>query len=148
MVYFIIIAAGSLIAMQAGSNATLQRSLNNPFMSSAVSFGTGLAALSLALLLYLIVTKQPLPSAQQWTAVPWWGWMGGSLGALYVLAGVLTAERVGTAVFVGLSVTASIVASLAIDHFGLLGLHRHPAGLGRLMGGALMILGMLLIGRF
>lgn len=148
MVYFIIIAAGSLIAMQAGSNATLQRSLQNPFMSSAVSFGTGLAALLIALILYLILTRQPLPSGQQWTAVPWWGWIGGTLGAVYVLAGVLTADRVGAAIFVGLSVTASIVASLAIDHFGLLGLHRHTAGPGRLIGGALMILGMILIGRF
>ena len=67
---------------------------------------------------------------------------------IYVLAGVLTAEKVGSGVFVCLSVTASILASIAIDHFGLLGMHRHAAGPGRILGGALMVAGMFLIGKF
>jgi transporter family-2 protein len=148
MVYLFIAAAGFLVAMQAGSNATLQKSLQNPVMSSAVSFGTGLAVLLLALAIYTAITKSPMPRGQQWAAVPWWGWIGGSLGAIYVIAGVLTAEKVGSGIFIGLSVTASIVASIAIDHYGLLGFQRHAAGPGRILGGALMVAGMLLIGKF
>ena len=148
MVYLFIVAAGLLVAMQAGSNATLEKSLHNPFMSSIVSFGTGLGVLLLALAIYTAITKSPLPRGQQWAAVPWWGWIGGILGTVYVLTGVLTAEKVGSGVFVGLSVTASILASIAIDHFGLLGFHRHTAGPGRILGGALMVAGMLLIGKF
>lgn len=117
-------------------------------LSSVVSFGSGLVALLLALAIYSAVTRTPMPKGQQWSAVPWWGWIGGTLGAVYVLGMVLTAGRVGSGIFVGLSVTASILASLAIDHFGLLGFQRHPAGAGRLLGGALMVAGMLLIGRF
>jgi len=148
MVYLFIVAAGLLVAMQAGSNATLQKSLQNPVMSSVVSFGSGLAVLLLALAIYTAITKSPMPRGQQWAAVPWWGWIGGVLGTIYVLTGVLTAEKVGSGIFVGLSVTASIVASIAIDHYGLLGFHRHAAGPGRILGGALMVAGMLLIGRF
>jgi transporter family-2 protein len=146
--YIIIIAAGTLVAMQAGTNATMQKSLQNPFLSSAVSFAGGLLSLLLALAIYMAVNKTPLPRAHQWATAPWWAWTGGALGAVYVLAGVLTAEKVGTGMFVCLSVTASILASLAIDHFGLVGMHRHAASPGRLIGGALMVLGMILIGKF
>jgi transporter family-2 protein len=148
MAYLFIIATGLLVAMQAGSNATLQKSLQNPFLSAAVSFGSGLAALLFALAVYTAFTGATMPKGHQWGAVPWWGWIGGSLGAFYVLIGVLTAEKVGSGIFIGLSVTASILASLAIDHFGLLGFHRHTAGPGRILGGALMVAGMLLIGKF
>jgi len=148
MIYLFIVASGLLIAMQAGSNATLDKSLHNPVVSSLVSFGSGVAVLLLALAIYTIVTKTPMPKGQQWSAVPWWGWIGGTLGAIYVLAMVLTAEKVGSGMFVGLSVTASILASLAIDHFGLLGFHRHAAGPGRIIGGGLMVAGMILIGKF
>lgn len=148
MDYIIIIAAGSLVAMQAGTNATMQKSLHNPLLSSAVSFAGGLLSLLLCLAIYMAFNKTPLPKADQWTSAPWWAWIGGALGAVYVLAGVLTVEKVGTGMFVCLSVTASILASLAIDHFGLVGMHRHAASPGRLLGGALMVVGMLLIGRF
>jgi transporter family-2 protein len=146
--YIIIIAAGTLVAMQAGTNATMNKSLQSPFLSSAVSFAGGLLSLLLALVIYMALTKTPLPKAHQWASAPWWAWIGGSLGAIYVLAGVLTAEKVGTGTFVSLSVTASILASLAIDHFGLVGMHRHAASPARLLGGALMVLGMILIGKF
>jgi bacterial/archaeal transporter family-2 protein len=148
MIYMFIVASGLLIAMQAGSNATLDKSLHNPVVSSLVSFGSGVAVLLLALAIYTVVTKAPMPRGQQWSAVPWWGWIGGTLGAIYVLAMVLTAEKVGSGMFVGLSVTASILASIAIDHFGLLGFHRHAAGPGRIIGGGLMVAGMILIGKF
>lgn len=148
MAYLLIILAGLLVAMQAGSNATLDKSLHQPFAASLVSFGIGTASLFVALVLYIVFTKAPLPRLQQWHEVPWWAWTGGAMGAFYVLTGVLTAEKVGSGIFIGLSVTASILASLAIDHFGLLGFHRHAAGPGRILGGALMVLGMILIGKF
>ena len=148
MAYILILAAGLLVAMQAGANARLDKSLHNPFLSSAVSFGSGLLALVVALGVYLALQKGSLPRGSQIAAVPWWGWIGGALGALYVLVGVLTVQKVGTGVFVCLSVTASIVASLLIDHYGMLEIPRHAATPGRLLGGALMIAGMLLIGKF
>jgi transporter family-2 protein len=148
MAYLMIVAAGLLVAMQAGANARLDKSLHNPFLSSAVSFGSGLAVLIVPLSVYLALQKTTLPKSQQLSAVPWWGWIGGALGALYVLVGVLTVQKIGTGIFVCLSVTASILASIAIDHFGWLEMHRHTAGPGRLMGAVLMVLGLILISRF
>ena len=148
MLYVVIAFTGFLIAIQAGCNATLEKSLQNPVLSAFLSFCAGTFALLFALAINAAVTGKAMPRAAQWTAVPWWGWLGGALGAVYILCMVLTAQKVGSGVFIGLTVTATIVASLVMDHYALLGFQRHTAGPGRIIGGALMIAGMLLIGKF
>ena len=148
MLYLVIAMSGLLIAIQAGCNATLEKSLHNPVLSAFLSFCAGTAALLVAFAIYAAITRMPMPRAAQWSSVPWWGWVGGALGAAYILCMVLTAQKVGSGVFIGITVTATIVASLVMDHYGLLGFRQHTAGAGRIIGGALMVAGMLLIGKF
>ena len=148
MLYIVIAMTGFLIAIQAGCNATLEKSLQNPVLSAFLSFCACTASLHIAYAVYSAITRTPMPRAAQWSSVPWWGWVGGALGAVYILCMVLTAERVGSGIFVGLTVTATIVASLVMDHYGLLGFKQHTAGPGRILGGVLMVAGMLLIGKF
>ncbi len=148
MLYIVIALSGFLIAIQAGCNATLEKSLQNPVLSAFLSFCAGTALLFFALAIYTAVTGGRMPRAAQWAEVPWWGWLGGTLGALYILCMVLTAEKVGAGVFLGITITATIVASLVMDHYGLLGFKQHTASPARILGGALMVAGMLLIGRF
>jgi len=45
-------------------------------------------------------------------------------------------------------VTASAIASILLDHFGLLRFHQHSAGIERLIGAALMIVGVSLIAKY
>ena len=57
-------------------------------------------------------------------ANPWWMWIGGVLGAAFVLGNVFLVGRVGTGVTVLLTLTGSITGSLLVDHFGWLGTTR------------------------
>jgi len=54
----------------------------------------------------------------------------------------------GAAVYIGITVTASAIASVRLDHFGLLGFQQHSASIGRLIGAALMIAGVSLIAKY
>ena len=74
--------------------------------------------------------------------------VGGVGGALFILMMLTAAPKLGPGAFTGLTVTAAIIATLAIDHFGWLGADRHPAGLARLAGGTLMIVGVALVAKF
>ena len=47
-----------------------------------------------------------------------------------------------------MTITANILASLAIDHFGLLRMEQHTMNPMRFLGAALMIGGVVLISRF
>ncbi|HEY6855591.1 MAG TPA: DMT family transporter, partial [Mycobacterium sp.] len=54
----------------------------------------------------------------------------------------------GAGVFIGLTVTAALIMSLLVDHFGWLRVDPHPISLGRVIGGLLLISGVALISKF
>ncbi len=56
--------------------------------------------------------------------------------------------KIGAGAFNGLLITANIIASLMIDHWGLLNMPLRPLSTGRTMGGTLMIIGIFLISKF
>lgn len=65
-----------------------------------------------------------------------------------MIATLFVSQKLGSGLFIGATVTAGIVTSILLDHFGLVGLQQHPAGWGRLSGAVLMIAGLVLIARF
>ncbi len=136
--------AGALNAVQSGSNAQLVRSLGRPWLVAVL---VSLVTASVFVAAFL-VTGARLPEAGRTAQVPWWAWTGGLCGAAYVAATLFYAERLGAGLFTGLTITAGIAASVAIDHFGLVGFAQHQAGPMRLLGTALMVAGVALVARF
>lgn len=136
--------AGILNTIQAGSNSTLNKTLHSPLWSMAVVFTVALVSTLLAAL----VTGQRPPSTFIAAGAPWWAWIGGVFGALYIFSMMKSADQLGAAVFMGITVTMAVLTSLVMDHYGLLGFDEHRAGVGRIVGGLLMIVGLALIARF
>ncbi|MDT7811437.1 MAG: bacterial/archaeal transporter family-2 protein [Acidobacteriaceae bacterium] len=81
-------------------------------------------------------------------SMPWWAPIGGLVGAVQVYAGLTLVNRVGAGLFVGFTVTAALIMSLAIDHFGWLRMDHHPLNVWRALGGLLLIGGVTLVARF
>ena len=135
---------GALNAVQSGSNAELARTLGRPWL---VALLVSLVTASVFLVAFL-VTGARLPEAGRAAQAPWWAWSGGLCGAAYVATTLFFAARLGAGLFTGLSITAGVAASVAIDHFGLVGFAPHSAGPMRLLGTVLMIAGVALVARF
>jgi hypothetical protein len=96
----------------------------------------------------LVLPSAPLPTAEGIGTMPWWAPLGGVIGAFAVIAGLLFVEKVGAGAFVGLTITANILMSLVIDHFGLFGVQQHSLGPGRAVGAVLMVAGVFAISKF
>ena len=134
---------GVLNTVQAGSNTTLNKALGAPIWSAAAVF---LVALTTTVTAALIGGQRfPSVTLQQ---VPWWAWIGGVFGALYIVAMMIVAKQVGAAVFMAVTVTAAILTSLTMDHFGLMGFDVRAAGLGRIAGAVAIVGGLCLIVRY
>ncbi|AWN43715.1 DMT family transporter [Methylobacterium durans] len=134
--------AGIGNAVQSGSNAMLARTFAQPFAAGlVVSTVTGATLLVAG----LVSGRLSLPSAEQALQAPWWAWIGGALGALVVLSQLFVARQIGAAPYLGLLVTAGVVTSILLDHFGWVGFEPHPAGLGRVLGAVLMVAGVALV---
>lgn len=133
--------AGILNTVQAGANVTLSKATGQPILALFVVALTGTATYAAA----IPFVGLAWPGAERLASVPWWGWMGGFLGGIYVLSVVFVAPVVGAAAFTGITVTSGLVASLVLDHFGWLGFDVHAAGLARILGGLLMVAGVALV---
>ncbi len=136
--------AGIASAVEPGQNAEVSDSLESPLVAGILSLGVSIVAI----VLVMIVTGQVgLPDRGQLAQVPWWAWCGGFLSAALTLAQLTVSKRIGAAAFLGIIVTAGVVTSILLDHFGLVGFTPHPANAGRLIGGVLMIAGVGLVAR-
>jgi bacterial/archaeal transporter family-2 protein len=143
MIPFIILG-GALQTCGAAMNSQLYKHMINPWLASAISA----AVVTIFFVAVFLVRSKPLPSAQDAASMPWWALIGGLVGAVQVYAGLTLVHKVGAGTFMGLTVTAALIASLLIDHFGWLRVHPHPIGLGRAIGAVLMICGVALIAKF
>jgi transporter family-2 protein len=141
--YIVTIAAASGNSVQAGANAQLNKGLASPLWSAFFVYASGLAGV----LAIELILRQAWPG-QRFGSLPWWAWAGGLLSIGSTVAGLTLAHKLGSGVFTGVSVTASILTSIALDHFGLMGFTPHRLSSLRLTGAGLMIAGMWLIARF
>lgn len=145
LVYLLLaVAAGSLVPVQAGINASLRIFLQHPMLAAITNFTVGLTLLTTCAL----AMRVSLPSAAQIAQAPWWSWIGGSMGAMLVLSGVLLSHRLGAATFVACIILGQLAASVALDHFGLVGFPQHSVTVPRVAGLCLLVAGVYLIRRF
>ena len=134
---------GFMLPLQAGINAQLRLVLGGPLLTALASFLVG----TVALLGVCVVTRVALPAPAALTHAPWWHWTGGLLGAVYIALSVVLAPRLGATALIALVVTGQLIASLLLDHYGLVGYPRYPLDSQRLLGAVLLVAGVLLVQR-
>jgi transporter family-2 protein len=88
-----------------------------------------------------------MPFRSAWTTTSWWQWSGGLLGAVYVVATIVLAPRLGAATLIAAVVAGQMIASVLLDQYGLVGFPVHPLSALRLLGAGLVIGGVVLIQR-
>jgi transporter family-2 protein len=66
--------------------------------------------------------------------VPWWHVIGGMASAFYVISTILLFPRLGAVVSIGLFIAGQVLASLALDGFGLLGVPTKPIDAAMVVG--------------
>lgn len=139
----IALAAGAANPFQSGTNAQLNKQLSQPVWAGIWVYATGL----LGMLLVQLVLRQPTPGGQTIAAVKPWAWIGGLISIASTMAGLMLAQKMGAGIFTGLTLTASLVASVVLDQFGLIGFAQRTASPARLVGCGLMIAGAWMISR-
>ncbi|QDS90104.1 hypothetical protein EC9_43080 [Rosistilla ulvae] len=132
---------GAGLAAQPGVNATLSRKMGHPLHAAIISFGSGLLVL---VAIAIFSGRFPPRFTDSLSSLPWWAWLGGSIGAFLVTMSMIFAPRVGALQWIALIVTGQAIASLALDHFGLAGFTQRSASGVRVMGAILLVAGLIL----
>lgn len=135
---------GALLPVQAVLNTKLGKQTGGPLISSTLSFLVGLIGL---LIINLVVNYSAVSSMKLLSVSPWYLWIGGLLGAIYVTCVIFVNQQQGVALTFALVVAGQIFISLLIDHFGLLGSFVRPITIPKIIGALLIIAGLVLVKR-
>ncbi|KAA0990381.1 DMT family transporter [Dyadobacter aurulentus] len=139
---FLAFLIGISNAVQSGVNVQLRESINNPILAAISSFFVGLVILLIA---FACFNQNPVPSLSDLKQISWTRFMGGALGAFYVLTVIMIVRHIGSANMICLVVAGQMVAVMTIDHFGLQGFAVHQISFPRIMGAILLVAGVYLI---
>lgn len=134
------VVGGMFTALQAPTNAMLSRQVGSPVNAALVSFAVGTLVLTVAAL--------ALRTAPDWSGVrglPWYAWMGGAYGAVFVVAAAYSAPRLGVASTITLMIAGQLVAGMVVDHFGGFGIEARPINWARALGVLLVFGGVVLV---
>lgn len=138
----LVFIAGALVALQAPTNALLARAGGSAILAALISFSVGTTALLGAWLM-----SGNRPGAAAFAGLPWFAWIGGLYGAVFVAVAAYAAPRIGVTSLVTIGIAGQVAMALWLDHVGAMGLVREPVNLGRVLGALLVIAGVILVRR-
>lgn len=142
LVMFTTLLAGAVMPVQAILNSRLGKQNGGPLIGALISFLVGAVCL---LLLNLAVNYPAMQQMKSWQGSPWYLWLGGVLGAIFVGYITWVNQQQGVALTFALAVSGQIFASLIIDHYGLFGSAIRTITWEKIAGALLIIGGLLLI---
>jgi len=137
------VGAGISVLVQQSLNANLRSELNSAAWSGFMSYFLGVVCM----VALAAVLRDPVPSAATVSRVPLWAWSGGIFGAIFIALSIITIPKLGGAAYIALLVTGQMIAALAVDNYGWLGVPERHIDLPRMLGVALLVGSVVLIRR-
>src|SRR5262245_105254 len=131
-----LLLVGSLLALQAAANVQLSTAIGSPVGASTLQLGIGAA-----LLLAATAAAGTLGAFGLLDEAEGWHLAGGLGSALYITAGILLFPRLGAVTSVGLFITGQMLASIALDGTGWLGVPQETLGAAAIGGAAAVVAG-------
>lgn len=135
------LVAGGVIPLQTAINSRLASRLGAILPASLVSFAVGTAALVLAVL----ATGTAVPWATTASTQPWWIWIGGVCGLVFLTLNIVLLPRIGASATVVLPLVGQVFGGLLIDATGTFDAAVRPLTVVRGVGAALVVGGAVLV---
>ncbi|OFL64179.1 MULTISPECIES: DMT family transporter [unclassified Brevibacterium] len=141
------IATGLAVSLQGKYNGELTVEIGHWIYSAAVSFGGGLVLISIVTAILpagrrAIATTVGLLRSK---ALPWWMCLGGLGGTTIVIAQGITVPAFGVAVFTMSFTSGQLLGALIVDSTRLPAGGPKPITLGRLVGVAVVLVGVAIV---
>ena len=142
IVYFFPFFAGICVCLQGMINGHWQGRVGVHYTVVI----NGIIVTILALLFFLIGNRASLQEIS--SEIRPWIILNGLCGFTILVIAALTFPRIGAASVIVLMLSGQLLASILVDHFGILNIPRHPVSLLRIAGIMFIFLGVALTTRY
>lgn len=125
-----------ILPVQTAINTRLSRALASTWLASLTSFAVGTVALGA-----LLAVSRPSLDEFSPASHPWWIWVGGACGVVYLTSNMVLMRHLGASIAVVIPVIGQILGGVVVDHFALVGATQHSVSPARVIGAGLVVLG-------
>lgn len=132
---------GAFVPLQLVFNGQLGGVTRNAFTASFMVFLIG----TLILAAIVALTRPSLPSLAELASAPRTVWLGGLIATGYIVVIVIITPKLGVGLTTVLILVGQLCMALALDHLGVFGNPQHAFNVGRAIGLALMVAGIVAI---
>lgn len=136
--------AGGILPFQAILNSRLGRQTGGALIGVLLSFIVGAICL---LIVNAFANGTALLALKPAKATPWYIWLGGLLGAVFLSYITWVNQRQGVGLTFVLVVCGQIITALLLDHYGWLGTTQRVITPVQVAGVALILIGVFLVRR-
>lgn len=136
--------AGAVIPAQTAVNSRLRASIGAPIPAAFISFFVALLCATV-LAVGLAVTTGPAIDLGKAAGEPWWVWIGGLMGVIFLTGNVILFPKIGSVETVVLPILGQVIMALVIDNFGLFGAEETRVGFLRVLGAVIVLAGIVLV---
>ena len=141
------LGVGSMV--QLGQNSALSRQLGHYLPASVVSYSGGALVIALLSTYWRRLYASDTPPANEYrqgrerrrSGLRWWELSGGAIGCLTLVSSVAVAPHLSFTVVATVGSVGQLLASLTVDHLGLLGVPQRRITKRKALGAALVLVG-------
>ncbi|MBD2353136.1 DMT family transporter [Tolypothrix sp. FACHB-123] len=133
-------SGGSFVAIGAAANARLRQTLHSPIAAAAINFIVGFTTITVMIITGIFSTQ----NLDRLVSVPWWAFLGGLLGAIFVTLNTIVIPRLGLTTTTLAVVCSQMILSLVIDQFGWFAIAPHPVNPYRVVAIGLLLVAVTL----
>lgn len=142
LVLFLLVALGGAgLTMQMAWNARLRTATGSAVLTTMISVLVTLVSLTLVWASGT-TNRGSIPA---FNSLPKWVWFGGVFASYYLVASLIAIPKLGAAMVFSLVIAGQMVASLILDSTGAFGVPQISLSTSRILGTALLLIGVILI---
>ncbi len=144
IILFLLVALGGAgLTIQMAWNSRLRAATGSPVLTTIISVVVTL----ISLVLVWASGATPRGSIPPFISLPKWAWFGGVFAGYYLVASLIAIPRLGAAAVFSLVIAGQMIAALILDSTGAFGMPHISLSTSRLLGAALLLIGVVLIQR-
>jgi len=142
MLLLMAMLVGAIVPVQTAINTRLRQSVGSPIGATFVSF---IIAVVVASIIAWGASGALVPNLSTAAAQPWWAWLGGFMGVMFIAGNIVLFPKLGPVQTVILPILGQVIMGLLIDRFGLFQSPQVAVGPLRLLGALIVVGGIAMV---
>lgn len=142
MLVLLAMLVGAIVPVQTAVNTRLRSSVGSPIAATLLSFAV---AVAVATVIAGLATSTVVPNLAGPAQEPWWIWLGGFMGVMFIAGNIVLFPQLGPVQTVILPILGQVIMGLIVDRFGLFASPQVTVGALRVLGAFIVVGGIAMV---